>query len=77
MSQTVPPTVVSVRDEPPRSRVQRQLLRVAIAALTVLAAAWCYHLHIALGLTATFLAKHILVAVLASALQLPIEKGKS
>jgi hypothetical protein len=33
-------------------------------------------MHIALGLTATFLAKHILVAILASALRLPIREIK-
>ena len=79
MSQIAPPQlpVVSLRDEPPRRRVHRQLLQIALAALTVFVAAWCYQLHIALGLTATFLAKHILVAILASGLKLPIRESKS
>jgi hypothetical protein len=75
MSQIVPPSV-GVRDEPPRSRVQRQLMQIGVVAMTVFATCWCYQLHIALGLTATFLAKHILVAVLAAGLRLPIREIK-
>jgi hypothetical protein len=78
MSQTAPPTApfVDVRDESPMHRVQTRLLQVALAAATIFATAWCYQLHIALGLTATFIAKHILVAILASALRLPIREIK-
>ena len=80
MSQTappIPPPIVGVYDEPPRRRVQRRLLQIALAAATVFATAWCYQVHIALGLTATFLAKHILVAILAAGLRLPIRENKS
>ncbi len=77
MSPNERPPVVQVRDEPPGQRVQRRLLQIAVAAATVFATAWCYQLHIALGLTATFLAKHILVAVLAAGLRLPIRENKS
>ena len=73
----LPPPIVAVHDEPPLRRVQIRLLQIALAALTVFAAAWCYQLHIALGLTATFLAKHILVAILAAGLRLPIREIKS
>jgi hypothetical protein len=76
MSQIAPP-LVTIRDEPPKPRVQRRLLQIGIAAATIFATAWCYQLHIALGLTATFLAKHILVAVLAAGLRLPIRENKS
>ena len=76
MSQVLPP-LVSVDEEPPRRRVQRRLMQIGIAAATVFATAWCYQVHIALGLTATFLAKHILVAVLAAGLRLPIRESKS
>ena len=60
MSQIVPPLpppLVDVPDEPPMRRVQRRLLQIGLAAAVVFATAWCYQLHIALGLTATFLAK--------------------
>jgi len=74
MSQFAPR--VDVRDEPPMGRVQRRLLQIAFAALTVFATAWCYQIHVGLGLTATFLAKHILVAILAAGLRLPIREIK-
>jgi hypothetical protein len=74
MSQIVPP--VGLRDESPRRRVQRHLLQIGLASLVVFATAWCYQVHIALGLTATFLAKHILVAILAAGLRLPIREIK-
>jgi hypothetical protein len=79
MSQIAPPTPlrVDVQDEPPMRRVQRTLLQVALAAATVFATAWCYQVHVALGLTATFLAKHILVAILAAGLRLPMRDVKS
>ena len=76
----IPPTKlppVALRDESPQRRVQRRLLQIALAAATVFATAWCYQVHIALGLTATFLAKHILVAILAAGLRLPIREIKS
>ena len=53
-----------------------RLMQIAIAALTIFATAWCYQMHIALGLTATFLAKHILVAILAAGLRLPMRDVK-
>ena len=77
MSQIEPPPLVDVQDEPPMRRVQRRLLQIGLAAAVVFATAWCYQLHIALGLTATFLAKHILVAILAAGLRLPIREIKS
>ncbi|MBI2809184.1 MAG: hypothetical protein HYX68_29735 [Planctomycetes bacterium] len=80
MAQGTPPDAparVSLHDEPPASRVQRRLLQIALAAGTVCATAWCYQLHIALGLTATFLAKHILVAILAAGMRLPIREIKT
>ena len=70
------PPSVDLRDEPPRQRVQLHLRYVVYAAATVFATAWCYQMHLALGLTATFLAKHILVAILARALRLPIGDTK-
>jgi hypothetical protein len=73
----LPPPIIGLRDEPPLHRVQRRLLQVALAAATVFATAWCYQLHIALGLTATFLAKHILVAIVAAGLRLPIRDIKT
>jgi hypothetical protein len=61
-----------IRDESPRHQVRVRLMQVAFAAATIFVTVWCYQVHVALGLTATFLAKHILVAILAAALRLPI-----
>ena len=78
MRQNVPPLppFVALRDEGPVYYVRTRLLQFGMASATVFATAWCYQMHIALGLTATFLAKHILVAILASALRLPIREIK-
>jgi hypothetical protein len=76
MSQIAPPRI-DLHDEPPTRRVAVHLLQIALAALTVFLTAWCYQMHIALGLTMTFLAKHILVAILAAGLRLPIREIKS
>lgn len=76
MSQIAPPPV-SLEDRRPHYPVQTRLLQIALAAATVFATAWCYQLHVALGLTATFLAKHILVAILAAGLRLPMRDVKS
>ena len=76
MSQIAPPRL-DLRDEPPTRRVAIHLLQIVLAALTVFLTAWCYQLHIALGLAMTFLAKHILVAILAAGLRLPIREIKN
>jgi hypothetical protein len=65
-----------IEREPPSRRVRIRIFQVALAAATIFVTAWCYQLHIALGLTATFLAKHILVALIASALRLPMRDVK-
>ena len=79
MSQIIPPQQpkVDIREESPSQRVRTRLLQIGLAAATIFATAWCYQMHIALGLTATFLAKHVLVAILAAALRLPIREIKS
>ena len=79
MSQIIPPQppLVDVREKQPPHYVRTRLLQVGLAAATIFATAWCYQMHIALGLTATFVAKHILVAILAAALRLPIREIKS
>jgi hypothetical protein len=74
MSRIGPP--VGLRDESPRQRVRRHLWQIGLASLVIFATVWCYQFHIALGLAATFLAKHILVAILAAGLRLPIREIK-
>lgn len=78
MSQISPPTppLVGLRDESPARRVRTHLLQIALAFVTVFVTVWCYQTHILLGLIMTFLAKHILVALLAAGLRLPIREAK-
>ncbi len=67
----VGPPPVTYNEEHPLYRVRFRLWQIVILAVTVLLTGWCYRLNIALGLTATFLATHVLVAVLAAGLALP------
>ena len=58
-------------DGSPLRRVYFRLWQIGLAAVTVMVAAWCYTLTPVLGIAATFLAKHVLVAILAAGLTLP------
>ena len=62
--------------EPPAKRVRRHLVRVAVVTGTILVTAWCYQIHVFLGITATFLAKHIIVAVLVAGMRSMHHEGK-
>jgi hypothetical protein len=74
MSQiTPPPEQVS---ESPRRRVRTHLMQIFLAGLTIFVTVYCYQIHVFLGLTVTFLAKHILVAILAAGMKLPIRETK-
>ena len=79
MSQIAPPSPprVGLRDESPARRIRTHLLQIALAFATIFVTVWCYQTHILLGLIMTFLAKHILVALLAAGLRLPIQEIKS
>ena len=73
----LPPTPpASYRDESPTGRVRSRLRYVVYAAATIFVTAYCYMLHPALGLAVTFVAKHVLVAILAAALRLPMRDVK-
>lgn len=79
MSQIGPPQLPSVdlHDESPARRIRAHLLQIGLAFVTVFVTVWLYQVNVLLGLTATFLAKHILVALLAAGLRLPIRELKS
>ena len=76
MSQIAPPSE-KLHDESPRRRVRTHLMQIFLAGLTIFVTVYCYQIHIFLGLTVTFLAKHILVAILAAGMKLPIRETKS
>jgi hypothetical protein len=60
----------SAEDDTPRRRVNFRVWQLAVVAATLLVTAWSYKLHVAIGIAMTFLAKHVLVAVLAAGLHL-------
>ena len=70
MSYVAPPpsTPAHVSHDNPRRRVQFRLWQIVASALTVAVTVWCFMLHSLAGILALIVAKHILVAVLASGL---------
>lgn len=70
-----PPTPAQVSNDHPRRRIQFRLWQIVASALTVAATVWCFMLHSLAGILALIIAKHILVAVLASGL-VRYPKGK-
>ncbi len=65
------------RDESPAARVRTWLRYVVYTAATIFVTGYCFVLHPALGIAMLFLAKHILVAILAAALRLPMRDVES
>lgn len=66
-----PPPPVSAADDDPAVRVHFRLWQICMSAVTVLAAAWLFTVHIVAGIVGLFFAKHVLVALLAAGLNLP------
>jgi hypothetical protein len=62
---------------PPLRRVQFRLWQISLSAAVVLITGWCFTLSPFAGVTAAFLAKHVLVAILAAGLDLPDEKQQA
>jgi hypothetical protein len=66
------PLLTATMDEHPRlRRIQFRLWQIGLSAVIVLVAGWCYTLSPVVGIAATFLAKHVLVGILAAGLDLP------
>jgi hypothetical protein len=70
------PPAVAAGDHVPSRRLQFRLWQVVVCSITVFVAGWCFTLHAAVGFTAAFLAKHVIVAVLAMGLGLEDEIAK-
>lgn len=64
----LPPPAENVADENPRQRVEFRLWQILVAALTVAVTIWLFTVHTLAGILALIVAKHVLVAVLASGL---------
>ncbi len=75
MAQLIPPTNRPARlatmEENPAYRVHFRLWQISLSAVTVLVLGWFWTMGPAAGLTASFVAKHVLVAILAAGLSLP------
>ena len=53
----------------PRQRVQFRLWQIVMSAGTVLAAGWFFTLNPIAGIVASFMAKHVLVAIYAAGIE--------
>ncbi|MCS7046014.1 MAG: hypothetical protein NZO58_06635 [Gemmataceae bacterium] len=61
-----PPDLLSGDD--PVQRVHFRLWQISMSALTLLVTIWCFTISPILGIVVSFLAKHVLVAILATGL---------
>ena len=73
MPTIVPPVTPpsSAEQDRPHARIQFRVQQVFLSILTVGITCWLWRVHPIVGLAAAFLAKHILVAILASGLNYP------
>ncbi len=71
-----PPALLGTLDHDPLYRVHFRLWQISLSAVVVLATGWFWTLGPAAGLTAAFLAKHVLVAIIAAGLNLPEPERK-
>lgn len=67
----LPPHTATMDEYSPLRRIHFRLWQIGLAGMTVLVAAWCWSLSPFAGITASVVAKHILVAILAAGLNLP------
>jgi hypothetical protein len=67
----LPPHTATMDEFPPLRRIRFRLWQIGLAGITVFVTAWCFSLGPFAGILAAVVAKHILVAILASGLTLP------
>ena len=63
-----PVNLATTGDRAPSPRLRFRLWQVVVCSLTLFVTGWCFTIHAAVGITASFLAKHVIVAVLAMGL---------
>lgn len=78
MPTTIPPPLppAMTENDPPSARIQFRVQQIFFSILTVGVTAWLWTIHPVAGIAAAFLAKHILVAILASGLTYPAVSGE-
>jgi hypothetical protein len=67
----LPPRIASMDEFPRLRRVRFRLWQIGLSGVTVLVAGWCFTLSPMVGVVATLVAKHVLVAVIAAGLDFP------
>jgi hypothetical protein len=65
------PPVAQTEHEPPRARIDFRVQQIFLSIVTVGITCWLWTIHPIVGIAAIFIAKHILVAILASGLSYP------
>ena len=68
-----PPSAVA-EWESPRSRVNSRAVKIGLSILVIAGTCWFWTIHPIAGLAAAFMAKHLLVAIVAAGLSIPCEK---
>jgi hypothetical protein len=72
MSQILPPPPPpTITGDSPLQRVHFRLWQIVMSAVTVMATLWFFTLNPIAGIVASFLAKHVLVAIYAAGLTPP------
>ena len=66
-----PQLLAQAEREPPRARIDYRVQQIALCVITLGVTCWLWTIHPIAGIAAAFLAKHILVAILASGLTYP------
>ena len=71
----VPPTPETASQDDARSRIVNfRVFQIGLSILTVGFTVWLWVIHPIAGIVATFITKHILVAILACGLEVPSAK---
>ena len=80
MPTVVPPALPTAQtgQNPPDARINFRVQQIALSIITVGVTVWLWTIHPVIGIAATFIAKHLLVAILATGLSYPAirEEGK-
>ena len=73
MPVTPPPTLPATTHDDARYKTNVKVLQIALCTVTIAVNVWLWIVHPFLGMAALFLTKHILVAILAAGLNLPLD----
>ena len=72
----LPPRTATLDELPPLRRVHFRLWQISLSGVTILITGWCYTYGPFLGIIATLVAKHVLVAIMAAGLDVPEDEQR-